>query len=150
MNKNKKIDSDTLKLLDYFSDWYIQKSEFDCPVKDAAQIIALFLATKKNESSEIVYPEFPDGENRCFIDYISDYAFEIHPTLGRDEWEYLLSKTLSRKYGGEKFYIKSDPAAEFKQAAKSMTAQELMNKFGISRGYAYKLRSTALKSKNNK
>jgi len=147
MSENKIISPSVLKLLDDFSNWYIPKYNFDDPIKDAAQIIALFLIAKNNKDYEIVLPEFPNSGDSFFIDYISDYAFEVHPILGRDEWGYLLKQILSRKYGGEKFYIKSDPAAELKQAAKSMTAPELMNKFGISRGYAYKLRSAALKRK---
>ncbi|WP_036303423.1 hypothetical protein [Methylotenera sp. L2L1] len=145
MRENKKTPQSNLKLLDKLIDWYIQKYHFDDPIKEVCQIIGLFLEAKKKAHYEIVLPEFPDSGSTSFIDYISDYAFEAHPNLERDEWKYLFTRILSKKYGGEKFYINSDPAAERKQAAKSMTPNELMNKFGISRGYAYKLRSAALK-----
>ena len=59
--------------------------------------------------------------------------------VGAEMWAAMLYALLRRDYGGETLWQNKRPAEAKLRAARTMTARQLMEKFGISKARAYQL-----------
>lgn len=92
-------------------------------------------------SENISPPQRAHGE--IFQEWIARYfghcANILAPGWSADEWSSLFAEVMVTKYGGQRVRIKSRPAEAVKHAAGRLTPSQLMEQFGISRSYAYRL-----------
>lgn len=68
----------------------------------------------------------------------SHLAFSLCPSRSVEDWTRVIDLVLSHLYGGTRVYIKGKTNTS-KESVKHMTPKQIMEKFGVSRSYAYQL-----------
>lgn len=81
------------------------------------------------------------------LDYGAGLLYAINPAIDFASWRSIFAEILTARYGGDRLRIGTRPKLAKESDARHMTPRELMEKYGISRGHAYRLRHKALAKK---
>ena len=126
--------------------------EADDPADDLRRLASVAagipgVAALEGELSAIpVQPGQEAGLDRL-LDCGAGLLHAINPGICLDSWRELFSAIVTARYGGSYVRIRKRPMLGKMSDARHMTPKELMEKYGISRGHAYRLRKNALTKK---
>lgn len=117
--------------------------ESDDPIDDFINLIRLHPSV----STETMDSECPPRNSDSLIVHLSKWAATLAPGWSKDQWLVIISVCFSARYSGTRVRIKKNPALLKHESAKKMTPKQLMEEYGISRSYAYKLLSKTTSKK---
>lgn len=136
-------------------DWFVQRyldlddlRDNDDPISDLARMVAMAYELPGVKAIQPdLSPMDPPPEkigHRVFINAGAEYLHAINPTYSQENWAWLFASVLVARYGRTFVRFRKRPQQAMLLDARFMMPKRLMEKYGISRSYAYQLRKQAL------
>ncbi len=131
---------------------YAKEVWWKCPVTDMDPL-GLFLSLQAiyGPASGLMRQDIVptrDNTEPVFAYWARIAASQYPAGWSSDRWEFLVSACCYEFFGPKQVRVsRKRPKGPKLEAAKTMTANEMVKKLGISRSYAYKLRAEAIEKK---